>query len=117
MTLQLEFYQFAMLLITVLGAVIGAVKVIWSRIEKNLDQNFTTIEKQLSDVAKQAAKGQEEIRALELKFMEFKAEMPRMYVAREDYIRGQTIIESKLDAVAAKLELVQIRQGVSNGNK
>lgn len=115
MTLQLEFYQFAMLLITVLGAVIGAVKVIWSRIEKNLDQNFTTIEKQLSDVTNKTDKGQEEIRLLERKFMEFKAEMPFMYVAREDYIRGQTIIEAKLDAVAAKLENVQIRQ--SQGGK
>jgi hypothetical protein len=113
MTLQLEFYQFAMLLITVLGAVIGSVKVIWSRIEKNLDQNFNTIERQLSDVAKQAADGQKEVRALELKFLEFKAELPRVYVAREDYIRGQTVIEAKLDAVAAKLENVQIHQGVN----
>lgn len=112
MTLQLEAYQFLMLLITIFGGVIGMVKVIWARIEKSLNQNFTTIEKQLADVASQAAKGQEEIRALERQFLEFKAEMPRMYVAREDYIRGQTVIEAKLDAVAAKLETVQIRQGV-----
>ena len=30
--------------------------------------------------------------------------MPFRYIARDDYIRGQTVIEAKLDAVAEKLE-------------
>lgn len=114
MTLQLELYQFLVLLIALVGAVVGTVKILWSRIEKNLDQNFVIIEKQLSDVASKAQRGQEDLRNLEVRFLEFKAEMPRLYVAREDYIRGQTIIEAKLDAVAAKLESVQIRQGMNH---
>ncbi len=112
MTIELELYQIIMLMITVIGAVVGAVKVIWGRIEKNLDRNFLTIEKQLDDVGTKAEASKEEVRALELKFLEFKADLPRTYVAREDYIRGQTIIEAKLDAVFAKIETVQIRQGV-----
>jgi hypothetical protein len=96
--------------------VVGTVKILWSRIEKNLDQNFITVEKQLTDVANKADRGQADFRLLEVRFLEFKAELPRQYVARDDYIRGQTIIEAKLDAVAAKLENVQIRQGMNRGD-
>lgn len=39
--------------------------------------------------------------------------MPFRYIARDDYIRGQTVIEAKLDAVAEKLEKVQIKQGIT----
>ena len=35
--------------------------------------------------------------------------MPLHYVRREDYIRGQSVIESKLDGLALKIENVQLR--------
>jgi hypothetical protein len=41
--------------------------------------------------------------------MRFKADLPLNYVRREDYIRGQTVIEAKLDALYNKLEVVQYR--------
>ena len=44
---------------------------------------------------------------LEKEFMRFKADLPLNYVRREDYIRGQTVIEAKLDALYNKLEVVQ----------
>lgn len=49
---------------------------------------------------------------LEREFLEFKAQMPVDYVRREDYIRGQTVIEAKLDAVYEKLDNVQHRQNL-----
>lgn len=112
MTIQLEVYQFIMILIAVLSTVIGTVKILWARIEKSLDQNFSATNRKIEDVAHQAAEGQKEIRALERQFLEFKADMPFRYIARDDYIRGQTILEQKLDAVAQKLENVQIKQGM-----
>ena len=36
-------------------------------------------------------------------------EQARDYVRREDYIRGQSVIESKLDGLALKIENVQLR--------
>lgn len=112
MTIQLEVYQFIMILIAVLSTVIGTVKILWARIEKSLDQNFSATNRKIEDVAHQAAEGQKEIRALERQFLEFKADMPFRYIARDDYIWGQTILEQKLDAVAQKLENVQIKQGM-----
>jgi hypothetical protein len=60
----------------------------------------------------QADQSQKDIRQLEREFLIHKAELPNKFVAREDYIRGQTVIEAKLDAVAQKLENVQIKQGM-----
>ncbi|MDF6001947.1 hypothetical protein P4050_30630 [Pseudomonas aeruginosa] len=36
--------------------------------------------------------------------MSLKAELPIQYVRREDYIRGQSVIEAKLDGLAVKLK-------------
>lgn len=53
-------------------------------------------------------------RQLETDFLKFKADLPLHYVRREDYVRGQTVIESKIDAVMSKIELLQI-QGAKHG--
>lgn len=46
---------------------------------------------------------------LDRDFMQWKAELPLQYVRREDYIRNQTVIEAKLDAVALRLENWQLK--------
>ncbi|MDF5991266.1 hypothetical protein P4119_17475 [Pseudomonas aeruginosa] len=50
--------------------------------------------------------------------MSLKAELPIQYVRREDYIRGQSVIEAKLDGLAVKLENAQLRSlmGAKNAN-
>ena len=45
-----------------------------------------------------------------------KMDLPLQYVRREDYIRNQTVIEAKLDAVASKLETAQLRVASIGGN-
>lgn len=112
MTIQLEIYQFIMILIAVLSTVVGTVKLLWSRIEKSLEFNFNATNKKLEEVALKTEKSQEDIRQLERQFYQLKIDLPHDYVGREDYIRGQTVIEAKLDAVAQKLENVQIKQGM-----
>ena len=42
--------------------------------------------------------------------------MPLHYVRREDYIRGQSVIEAKLDALGSKLEAAQLRAAAGGGN-
>ncbi|MEG2262984.1 MAG: hypothetical protein RSC68_01270 [Acinetobacter sp.] len=113
MAIQLEAYQWILVLITVISTVVGTVKILWGRIELNLNTNFKTVQNQLEEVSKQAAKSQQDVRELERKFYQFQIDLPHSYVAREDYIRGQTVIEAKLDALASKLETVQIKQGMA----
>lgn len=113
MAIQLEAYQWISLLVTVISVVIGTVKILWGRIEINLNTNFKTVQSQLEEVSKQAAKSQQDVRELERKFYQFQIDLLHSYVAREDYIRGQTVIEAKLDSLASKIENVQIRQGMN----
>lgn len=46
---------------------------------------------------------------IERDFLKHLAELPVHYVRREDYVRGQTVIEAKLDAIASELKTVQIQ--------
>ena len=70
--------------------------------EKALDERFAGLDKTI----RQEGDGW---RQVEKEFLKFQRDMPLEYVRREDYIRGQTVIESKLDAVYSKLELVRIQ--------
>lgn len=119
MTIELTAFQFIGLVFTVLGMAGTVIRVLWSRIEGSLKQSFEATTKQIEDtnkqielISRQTENAQNEIRNLERDFLIHKAELPTKYVAREDYIRGQTVIEAKLDAVAQKLENVQIKQGM-----
>lgn len=71
-----------------------------SQILKQLNERFEALE---------VARRETEIgwTRLEREFLEFRADLPLHYVRREDYLRGQAIIEAKLDAVYSKIELIQ----------
>lgn len=111
--IQLEAYQWIMILISTIGTVVATIKILWARIEQNLNNNFQVVQSKLEEVAKQSEQNHTDIRDLERKFYKFQIDLPHTYVAREDYIRGQTVIEAKLDALASKIENVQIRQGMN----
>ena len=112
MIIELESYQAFMVLSGILGGVIGMIKIMGNQINNNIQQNFESTNLKIENVAQQAAEGQKEIRALERQFLEFKADMPFRYIARDDYIRGQTVLEAKVDSIAQKLENGQIIQGM-----
>ena len=46
---------------------------------------------------------------VERELLHLKAELPIHYVRREDYIRGQSVLEAKLDGLALKLDIAQLR--------
>ncbi|HCN7201596.1 TPA: hypothetical protein N6200_005206, partial [Escherichia coli] len=92
MTLQVEFWTVVGFLITFLGFIGGMAKWLFSKAEERQAERFASLEQSLQ----QSASSQGE---LEKEFMRFKADLPLNYVRREDYIRGQTVIEAKLDAL------------------
>lgn len=127
MTLKVEFWQLVTLMVSFLGFVFAAGKVLLSQTDKRLDQRFDTLETIRSESArnweskftelmaqhraemerhKEEAKGWQE---LEREFLKFRASLPLEYVRREDYVRNQTIIEAKLDALALKIENLQLK--------
>lgn len=98
MTLQLELSHMISLFLAVAGMLGGLAKVLLASIKSD----FRRIEEQ-NKVESEGWK------RLERELLELKAELPERYVRREDYVRGQTVIEAKLDALYNKLELAQVR--------
>ncbi|RAS18922.1 hypothetical protein DFO50_10278 [Microvirgula sp. AG722] len=120
MTVQIEFWQLVTLLLTFFGAVAGGAKALFGQIDRRLDERFTSLEaaRQAADAAMQTTLARhadeeqrvvERMQNLDRDFMQWKAELPLQYVRREDYIRNQTVIEAKLDAVALRLENWQLK--------
>ena len=100
MTLQVEFWTVVSFLLTFMRFVGGLAKWLFSKTEERQAARFASLEQALQQSASNWGE-------LEKEFMRFKADLPLNYVRREDYIRGQTVIEAKLDALYNKLEVVQ----------
>lgn len=86
------------LLAAALSALFGIGKWLLAGFQKHIDERINLI------AADSAA-----WRTVERDLFALRAELPDRYVRREDYIRNQSIIEAKLDALAAKLEVMQLQ--------
>lgn len=122
MTIEVDFWQLVTLLLSFLGFVFGGGKLLLHQIDKRLDGRFQAMETaraessrhwetQFSTVIEQNQREAEGWKRLEREFLELRADLPLHYVRREDYIRGQSVIEAKLDAVYSRIELVHIQRG------
>ena len=103
MTFSLEAYQAIMLAITIVGSIFGAGKAVFGRIETSLKDRDDGLKAELSKLGDQMSKESEAIRQLDREILKLKAELPREYVAKEDFIRSFTVVEAKIDAVQKTL--------------
>jgi hypothetical protein len=122
MSIQLELWHLILLLLAFFGLVGAFGKILLDQIEKRLNERFASQEKQRAEdqkhwdskfAALEAAAREESSQwaRVERELLALKADLPREYVRREDYIRNQTILEMKIDKVFGKLELLQIQGG------
>lgn len=120
MRIELDLWNLVTLLLAFLSATAGFGKVLLNQFEKRLHERF-------KDQDEARAEGQRAMReifdqhlneerrnanalqALERDFLRWQADLPVQYVRREDYVRGQVIIEAKLDALYNKIEIVQLK--------
>lgn len=72
MTIELEPYQVFLVLSAVLSAVAGMIKLMGSQINKNIQQNFESTNQKIEEVSRQAIKGQEEVRSLNVNSLNLK---------------------------------------------
>lgn len=100
MKVELELWQLITLAIMLATSFAGLGKLLLMQVERNLRSDIHRIS---NDSAKW--------RELELNFYKHLAELPVAYVRREDYARGQAVLEAKSDAIAAKVERLQIMLG------
>ena len=97
-TFEMPVWQMISNAVTILGAFVGVMKMLLVQMERRLDQRFAIVDKD-----------SERLRQVEIGMERLRGDMPLHYVRREDWVRNQSIIESKLDGLALKLENVQLK--------
>lgn len=90
--ISIEFWQLVGFFLGFLSLLFTFGKMLFSRFEKELD-----------DRQKHNEKVHSKVENLEGIFINLKTELPLTYVRRDDYIRGQTILEAKIDALQKTL--------------
>lgn len=124
MTMQVELWQVIVLLVGLVVSLGGLgltfSSLLLAQVERRLDERFESLQKTrdesrgvcLNRFASIDRERREEIaqwQRVERDLLALRAELPLHYVRREDYVRGQTVVEAKLDALALKLENLQLR--------
>jgi hypothetical protein len=109
MTVQLEIWHLVSLVAALITAFWAVAKLLLSQQQQHQDRRFAAIESLINEEASQWDRMERELLTL-------KAELPLNYVRREDYIRGQSVIEAKLDGLATKFENALLR-GMVHGGK
>lgn len=128
-SIQIELWQLITAMVGLAGAFAGTVwalsGLLLKQIDQRLDERFQAMEaarqqssrhwdERFAAVIAEHRSEAESWKRLEREFLEFQARLPLEYVRREDYIRGQTVIEAKIDAVYSKLEVVLLK-GAKHG--
>lgn len=89
--------------------VVGLIKVLLGQFEKRLDHRFQTLTTQVNECMQRVEQNDTALHDMEKSILRWQAELPMQYVRREDFIRNQTVIEAKLDALFAKMDLISLR--------
>jgi len=118
MTFHVEFWQLITLVGSLFGFFIGVIwalsKLLLRQFKDDLRQRFAEQER-----LRQEARAAHEQRFDRLEsanierahdLLKLRADLPVQYVRREDQIRAETVTNAKLDALAAKIDLVAERQ-------
>jgi hypothetical protein len=116
----LELWQIITLLLAFFGCVAGFGKVLVEQFERRQAERFAAHDqaraegqRAMRDIFDQhlneERRNANALQALERDFLRWQADLPVQYVRREDYVRGQVIIEAKLDGLYNKLEVVQLK--------
>lgn len=96
MLIEMQLWHLISLLLSFLGFVFGVAKYLVSQIEKRLIA-----------IEGGQKKADGEWARVERELLTLKADLPIQYVRREDYVRGQSVIEAKLDAVYVKIDTIK----------
>lgn len=117
---QLELWHLVLLALSILGGYWTLTKIIAGQFQRGLDERFAVQERTRSENHNQTSRRLDSMESIhrdeaaqwqrvERDLLQMRADMPLHYVRREDYIRGQSVIEAKLDGLGTKLENAQLR--------
>lgn len=109
MTVQVELWHLVGLLLSFLGFAFAAGKLLLGTVQRHIDTRFDTQARRLQEIEQAGKDEASQWQRVERELMGLKADLPLAYVRRDDYIRGQSVLEAKLDGLATKIENAQLR--------
>ncbi len=115
--MTIELWHIVLLALAVLGGYWTLTKIIARQFEANLAINHKQIGDRLERIESVNREEASEWQRVERDLLRFQADLPLHYVRREDYIRGQSVIEAKLDGLAGKVDKAQLRAIINGGLK
>lgn len=92
------------LVVTGIGGLITTLRWFLSAVEQRQEAQWTRLRERLDTIEAGHREEAQQWRRVERELLELKADLPRLYVRREDYIRGQSLLEAKMDTLAVKIE-------------
>ena len=102
MQFELSVQELIGFVITLMGTFWGLARMLLSQTQKQITDQFSQITTHLN-------KQEEMDRRLEREVMELKAQLPREYVRREDYVQQVAMILTKLDAMQLRHENILLK--------
>lgn len=123
MQVTLDLWHVISLAVSFFGASAAAGKLLLSQTQRHLDDRFNAqeaartanhdqVQRRLDSMEASAREEMGNWQRIERDLLKMQADMPLNYVRREDYIRGQSIVEAKLDGLATKIDNAQLRARV-----
>ena len=120
MIVQLEMWQLITLFVSFVTFCGVVQRLLFAQQDKRTEERFAAQEKARETADKailerfdrqvsEETKNADLTRNVERDLLKLKADLPLQYVRREDYVRNQTVIESKLDAVALMIQNMLIK--------
>lgn len=101
------------LLTSFVGSLWALIKIISSQQQEKQKEGFTALTQAINSVGAELRKEVETTRQLEVAFLAFKAELPRDYVRRDDFIRSIGTIEARIDNFALRMERALTNKGTA----
>ena len=89
------------LFLFILGIAAAVIAFFLRKLDRSIDTRFNKID--------------EKVDRVERDFMQFKADLPRNFVLRDDYIRVITVLENKIDDLGKDIKNLIKRIGESHG--
>jgi hypothetical protein len=102
---EFELWHLITLTLTLAALFTGLGKLVLAQFERRIDDRLDS----LLEESRTWQTVKNDVRAVENDVLKLRLEMAERFVRRDDYIRGQTVIEAKLDAIAKDLSAVQIQ--------
>ncbi len=110
MMIQIDLWSAIGLVVSILAGVAVLGKIALVLVGRSADQRHAEIGAQIAKIESATREEAAHWARVERELLELKADLPTHYVMRDDFIRVQSIIESKLDGLALRIENALLRR-------